>query len=154
MSEHGYTSHGHSLPGKTQHPEHRPEIINCGGPIICKQCRMEVKEAFKQMFQPDPEQPQTEQTEDNAKTTPLNQILGKYVTDSRRRNFLSQQALADRMNNQFGYNWHQTVISKIENGEREITAKELFHLATIFGHREIADPIVDIIGKFGANNDR
>lgn len=80
----------------------------------------------------------------------MNEIFGKYVADSRRRNFLSQRALADRMNDQFGHNWHQTVVSKIEAGERELTATELFHLTTIFGHREIADPIVDIIGRYGA----
>ena len=80
--------------------------------------------------------------------------FGKYVADSRRRAFYSQQVLADRMNNQFGHNWHQTVISKIENGERHLTAEELFHLAVIFKHYEIADPIIDIIGKFGANHDR
>ena len=151
MSEHGYTSHGHSLPGKTQHPEHRPEIINCGGPIICKQCRGEVAEAFKHMFQPPTEEPAETQAQDasDATVTPLNQTLGKYVADSRRRNLLSQQALADRMNEQFGHNWHQTVISKIENGERHITAEELFHLAVTFKHYEIADPIIDIIGKYG-----
>lgn len=149
MSDHGYTTHGHSLPGKTQHPENRPQVANCGGPIICKQCRSEVKEAMRQMFKPEPEQPQTEQAEDNARTTTLNHVLGKYVADSRRRNFYSQQALADRMNEQFGHNWHQTVISKIESGERHITAEELFHLAVIFKHYEIADPVVDIIGKFG-----
>lgn len=148
MNEHGYTTHGHSLPGKTQHPENRPQVANCGGPIICKQCRGEVKEAMRQMFKPEPEQPHAEQAEDNAKTTPLNQALGKYVADSRRRSFYSQQVLADRMNEQFGHNWHQTVISKIENGERHLTAEELFHLAVIFKHYEIADPVVDIIGKY------
>ena len=83
----------------------------------------------------------------------LNHAFGKYVADSRRRNFYSQRHLANRMNDQFGHNWHQTVISKIENGERHLTAEELFHLAVIFKHYEIADPIIDIIGKFGANND-
>lgn len=61
MSDHGYTTHGHSLPGKTQHPEHRPRVENCGGPIICKQCRTEVATAMKQMFQtepPEPDEPQ------------------------------------------------------------------------------------------------
>src|SRR5690625_3322206 len=69
----------------------------------------------------------------------LNHAFGKYVADSRRRNFYSQRHLADRMNDQFGYAWHQTVVSKIENGERHLTAEELFHLAVIFKHYEIAD---------------
>ena len=54
MSDHGYTTHGHSLPGKTQHLENRPPVARCGGPIICKQCSQEVAEAFKQMFKPTP----------------------------------------------------------------------------------------------------
>lgn len=58
MSDHGYTSHGHSLPGKTQHPENRPPIARCGGPIICSQCRSEVKEAMKEMFNPKPTEDQ------------------------------------------------------------------------------------------------
>lgn len=150
MSDHGYTTHGHSLPGKTQHPENRPPVANCGGPIICKQCRAEVKTAMKEMFQaPENETTDTQPHDTETKATPLNHALGKYIAGSRRRAFYSQQALADRMNNQFGHNWHQTVISKIENGERHITAEELFHLAVIFKHYEIADPIIDIIGKYG-----
>src|SRR5699024_1535139 len=111
----------------------------------------EVAEAFKHMFQPPTEEPAETQAQDtsDATVTPLNQTLGKYVADSRRRNLLSQQALANRMNNQFGHNWHQTVISKIENGERHITPEDLCHLAVICKHYEIADPIIDIIGKYG-----
>lgn len=60
MTDHGYTSHGHSLPGKTQHPENRPEVVNCGGPIICKQCRQEVKTAMKEMFKPGSSEETTE----------------------------------------------------------------------------------------------
>ena len=105
---------------------------------------------MKEMFQtPEGETTDTQLHDTEPKVTPLNHALGKYVADSRRRAFYSQQALADRMNNQFGHNWHQTVISKIENGERHITAEELFHLAVTFKHYEIADPIVDIIGKYG-----
>src|SRR5690625_6847482 len=57
----------------------------------------------------------------------MNEAIGKYIADSRRRNFYSQRHLADRMNEQFGHNWHQTVISKIENDERQLKADELFH---------------------------
>ena len=150
MSEHGYTSHGHSLPGKTQHPENRPPIARCGGPIICSQCRKEVATAMKEMFQTHQSEGTTGTPERDQKDR-LSQTLGKYVADSRRRNFLTQRVLADRMNEQFGHNWHQTVVGKIENGTRELKAEELFHLAVIFKHYEIADPIIDIIGKFGAN---
>lgn len=148
MTDHGYTTHGHSLPGKTQQPEHRPQVANCGGPIICKQCRQEVATAMKEMFQQHQSEDPTSAPGRDQKDR-LSQTFGKYVADSRRRNFLSQQALADRMNEQFGHNWHQTVVGKIENGTRELKAEELFHLAVIFKHYELADPIVDIIGKYG-----
>lgn len=58
----------------------------------------------------------------------LGSVLAENVAEIRKRLGLSQAALAERMA-AFGDTFHQTTVSRIEQGERQVTAEELFRLA-------------------------
>jgi hypothetical protein len=38
---HGYTSHGHPIPGRLLDPSRRPLVARCGGPGLCSACSRE-----------------------------------------------------------------------------------------------------------------
>lgn len=56
--------------------------------------------------------------------------LGRQIREARGRNNMSQQAVVDRLA-ALGVNWHQTVIGKIEAGNRSLAADELLALSIV-----------------------
>ena len=62
----------------------------------------------------------------------FDQTFGQHAR--RRRELIghAQSDIANMMNAAFGIKWHQTVISKIESGERAIKLREALALATMY----------------------
>ncbi|WP_208739630.1 helix-turn-helix domain-containing protein [Arthrobacter agilis] len=59
--------------------------------------------------------------------------FGFYARQRREFLNLSQQAVASFMKDQFAIPWHQTVVAKVESGDRQVKLTEALALAFIYG---------------------
>lgn len=55
-------------------------------------------------------------------------LFGGRVAGLRKSQGLSQEAVASRMR-EHGHDWHQTTVSKVENGQRPVVLEEAYDLA-------------------------
>lgn len=63
----------------------------------------------------------------------LGRIFGENSRARRLRMRLSQQRVAYFMNEIYGFPWHQTMVGKVESGQRAVKMDEAFALCRIYG---------------------
>ena len=63
----------------------------------------------------------------------LDEELRTLVRKARKNRKISQQRLADFMNELYDANWFQQTVQKVESGNRSITAGEMIALMSILG---------------------
>jgi len=63
----------------------------------------------------------------------VGELFGHHARQRREFLNLSQQSVADYMKDFFKIPWHQTVVAKIESGERRVKLNEAMALAYIYG---------------------
>jgi len=71
-------------------------------------------------------------TEQQQEVAAIDARLGRRVRDLRERRGWSQGALSEELEKWTGVDWHQTTITKVENGHRPVRASELVALGFVF----------------------
>lgn len=63
----------------------------------------------------------------------MGQIFAKNSRERRLRMRLSQQRVAHFMHEIYGFPWHQTMVGKVESGQRAVKMDEAFALCRLYG---------------------